>query len=419
VADESAYNREVRSAVRWVLESIRRSLEKAYAAEYRRAGQNAAVIKQIMMALEAARISFNAITSEDGSLMLSRELRKIRENPRHATLLEDCRFQPLAGAKREFDERFTRLMSIGRAFTLLEELLLESVQSLPPGPLFETAPTLRQIVPDQKIAPVQFQISDNRLVISHRKSLSREADDANIEAAKAEVLRNGDKIISELLLSNCDRRLLASMQELQAQFQGEVDAIKIGLMNIGCEVMCNSYDAELPTAVASMLRAHTHSVQMFVGQFPEWARFVENAATADLDQADITSLRVASQTLVEAMKMQPELVNPEVPRTIIYLAEMLNSPTKAGKRAAFAMLRSLENLVSRVFGYGADFLEKTAEKSVDGASTAASKVVVGLLLLGLTGAVAIGPVSSKIPDMNWMKTATEIVKKQLDELTGK
>jgi hypothetical protein len=72
-----------------------------------------------------------------------------------------------------------------------------------------------------------------------------------------------------------------------------------------------------------------------------------------------------------------------------------------------------------VFRYGGDFFEKTAEKSIDRASTAASRAVVGLVLLGLTGAVAIGPVSSKIPDMNWIKTATEIVKKQLSELTSK
>jgi hypothetical protein len=229
--------------------------------------------------------------------------------------------------------------------------------------------------------------------------------------------RNGDRIISELQQSNCDRRLLASVVELQEQLRGETDAIKVGLMNIGCEMMCNSYEAELPTAVASMLRAHTHGVHMFVGQFPEWAKFVENAAMADLDQGDITNLRAASNTLVEEMKKHPELVDPEVPHTIAYLTEMLTSPTKAGRRVAFAMLRSLENLVSRVFRYGGDFLEKTCEKSIDGASTATSKVVVGLLLLGLTGAVAIGPMSSKIPEMNWIKTATEIVKKQLSELS--
>jgi hypothetical protein len=257
--------------------------------------------------------------------------------------------------------------------------------------------TIRQIVPDQKIAPIQFEISNNKIIVSPRKSPSREGDATNIKAAKAELQRNGDKIISELQQSNCDRRLLASVQELQVQFQGEIDAIKVGLMNIGCEMMCNSYEAELPIAVASMLRAHTRGVQMFVGQFPEWAKFVENAATADLDQADITSLKAASQTIVERMKMQPELVDPEVPHIVAYLAEMLSSPTKAGKRAAFAVLRSLENLVSRVFGYGADFLEKTAEKSIDRASTAASKVVVRLLALGLIGAVAIGPVSSKSP----------------------
>lgn len=155
---------------------------------------------------------------------------------------------------------------------------------------------------------------------------------------------------------------------------------------------------------------------MFVGQFPEWTAFVENAAAADLEKSDIDELKAASVKVVAELKSRPDLVSPEVPRTLGMLTELLNSPSQAGKRAAFAVLRSFENLVSRVFGYGASFLEKTAEKTVDKASTAASKVIVGLLLVGISSAVAIGPISSKIPDMNWMKTASEIVSKQLKEL---
>jgi hypothetical protein len=416
VVDQQAYNTELYQTARMVLSSIRRSLENVYPPQSI-SGPDGRYIEELKFALEAALTSFE--TADHGTAAAYSELafplREISSNKRSSAILR-VPFHLIPQANHEETSALTRRffgpLFVGQALRMLEDLLLASARSREPS-------TLRPIVPDQKSAPVQFDISNNRIIVSHRKSPRREVDNLNIEAARAELLKNSDKIISELLQSNCDRRLLASVQELQAQFQGEIDAIKIGLMNLGCEMMCNSYEAELPTAVASMLRAHTRGVQMFVGQFPEWARFVENAAAADLDQADITNLRAASQTLVEEMNAKPELVDPEVPRTIAYLAEMLNSPAKAGKRAAFAMLRSLENLVSRVFGYGADFLEKTAEKSVDGASTAASKVIVGMLLLGLTGAVAIGPVSSKIPDMNWMKTATEIVKKQLDELTGK
>ncbi len=155
---------------------------------------------------------------------------------------------------------------------------------------------------------------------------------------------------------------------------------------------------------------------MFVGQFPEWTTFVENAAAAELGKEDIDELKLASQILVGEMKARPDIVNPEVPRTLGILTEILGSPSQAGKRAAFAVLRSFENLVSKVFGYGAIFLEKTAEKTVEAASGITSKIIIGMLLLGLTGVTALGPISSKIPDMNWMKTAAEIVSKQLKEL---
>src|SRR5262249_8279720 len=149
--------------------------------------------------------------------------------------------------EKSFRRLFDGQISVGQALVILENFLLRSVQSS--GPLLETVPTLRHIVPDQKIAPVQFDISNNKIIVSRRKSPLREADSANVEAARAELQRNGDRIISELQQSNCDRRLLASVLELQEQLQGETDAIKVGLMNIGCEMMCNSYEAELPIAV--------------------------------------------------------------------------------------------------------------------------------------------------------------------------
>jgi hypothetical protein len=276
--------------------------------------------------------------------------------------------------------------------------------------------SLRGIVPDQKIAPVQFDIVDDVIVVVHKKSSARDADLGNIEAAKAELSRSGEKIIAELQQSNCDKRLLSSVHELQEQFQGEIDAISVGLKNIGCEAMFAAFRAELPVAVSSMLLAYTRGVQMFVGQFPEWTTFVENAAAADLGTSDIVHLKTASVSVVQQLSAQPDFVSPEVPQTLAFLIELLGSPSLAGKRAAFALMRSVENLVSRVFGYGTSFLEKTADKTIDKASTAASKIIVGMLLLGVSGAVALGPVSSKVPDMSWMKAASEIVKKQLTEI---
>src|SRR5262249_7234449 len=126
---------------------------------------------------------------------------------------------------------------------------------------------LRSILPAQKIAPVQFEIRNERLALRKSKSSSKGEDFENIRAAKSELQRNGEKIIKELQQSNCDRRLLDNVQYLQSQLLDDIDAIKIGLTNLNCGFMCNAFEHELPSAVSSMLKAHVQGVQLFVGQF--------------------------------------------------------------------------------------------------------------------------------------------------------
>jgi hypothetical protein len=404
-----------------VLSNVRMSVEDRYSSQHRMKSPDAAILKDLLVVLEAVRISLVGWGANDQepaeALAAFLKLNALRREELYLATLTNLKFRmPSTHRSAPFYRHFAAARSVVQALIALEELFVEIADSrVVPN---EGISGLLRLVPEQKLGPVQFEIIDNTITIARRRSTPQDTDRTIIELARAQLQRSGEKIISELQQSNCDKRLLASLQELHSQLEGEIDAIKVGLMNIGCEIMCNSFEAELPTAVASMLRSHIRGVQMLVGQFREWVQFVENAAAADLDKTDIADLKAASQTLVRDMKARPELVNPEVPLTISYLAEMLDSPTLAGRRAAFAVLRSLENLVSRVYGYGADFLDKAAQKSIDGASTVASKVVVGMLLLGLTGAIAIGPVASKIPDMNWMKTATEIVKKQLGKLAS-
>src|SRR5581483_2727076 len=226
-------------------------------------------------------------------------------------------------------------------------------------------------------------------------------------------------IIEELERSNCDRRLLTNVQHLQSQLMDETDAIKIGLTNLSCEFMCSAFDHELPSAVSSMLKAHTRGVQLFVGQFPEWNRFLENAAAAHLEEADVETLRLASDRLVRTLQSEPQIVDPEVPRTLAYLSQLLENPGATAKRAAFAVLRSMENLISLVFNYGTEFGQKTISKAIESGSSAASRIIViTLLTIALSGATSIGPIASKVPEMTWLRTATEIVKKQLEKMAA-
>ena len=284
------------------------------------------------------------------------------ENPEYLPVLRSVRyrrqFEPAAPTRVQEFEAETAYDAI---MSLLDRITMFAV---PPGSAVAQRDIfkLQAIVPAQKIAPAQFEIKDARLTVRRNVSKSKEEDRRNIESAKAELQQTGDKIIRELQQSNCDRRLLDNILRLQDQLADDTDAIKIGLTNLSCEFMCAAFDSELPSAVSSMLKAHTRGVQLFVGQFPEWNKFLENAATSHLETADITRLQSASEQLVETLKARPDVVDPEVPRTLAYLSQMLENPSASGRRAAFAVLRSVENSNKSHFQLRRGFYAKNSFK---------------------------------------------------------
>lgn len=276
---------------------------------------------------------------------------------------------------------------------------------------------LKALLPGQKLAPVQFAVSKNRLVVSRRPSRSDPADVANIQAARQEIVAGGDRILAELQRSNCDRRLIEHLSYLQGQISTEENIVKIGICNIGCETMRDAFKQELPEAVDAMLRAHTRTIELFAGQFPEWNRFIENAAVVGMTTEDVRAVRDATHGIVRDLSARPEIVDPEVPRTLSRLNAILENPSAASKRAAFAVLRSIENFVSSIFQYGLRFLEKTADKAIDGLSSVAAKaVIIGLLSLALGGATGIGGVAGKIGEMAWLGNAAELVQSQIQKM---
>lgn len=426
---EHEENRDFIAFVRTALASLRRTLDPPFEAMMRQQEKDgASLLRSILMDLESARLLIAPLRGVRGSpseiivhlSSLARELTRMAENPEYARVLRSLKYRrfPDQGMPRP------RIPDVDAPNALsVIEILIERITQFAAPPdgnavqreLFQ----LRSIIPAQKIAPAQFEIRNDRLTVRRHTSDARDEDRGGIESARTQLQKNGDKIIEELERSNCDRRLLSNIQHLQAQLVDETDAIKIGLTNLSCEFMCSAFDHELPSAVSSMLKAHTRGVQLFVGQFPEWNRFLENAATAHLENHDVEALRVASEQLVGTLRSKPDVVDPEVPRTLAYLAQLLENPGGTAKKAAFAVLRSMENLISLVFNYGAEFGQKTISKTIDSASSAASRaIVITLLTIALGGAASIGPIASKVPEMTWLQTAAEIVKKQLEKMVA-
>ncbi|WP_089267501.1 hypothetical protein [Tardiphaga sp. OK246] len=405
---------------------MKQTLEVPYDALVRQRDQaSIAIYREMFRDIEAARLCISPLkggslsarrqagTNEKHLVELLEVLVGITGNPDYLPNLRSLRISKNADHSGGYDD--TALMAIERLINRINIQL--EVIGVPVAS--EALLRLKVLIPAQKIAPVQFEIRGNKVSIKETVSAPPANRRRIIKSARDELLQTGKEIIQELELSNCDRRLLDRMQHLNFQLTGRIDAVRIGLATLSCEMMCSALEQELPSAVFSMLNAYTRGVQLFVGQFPEWNNFLENAAATNFDSGDIYSLQRATSELVESLSHHSEYVDPEVPRTLAFLNELLANPVKATKKAAFAVLRSAENLISVIFGFGVEFAQKTASKTLDAASSTASKVIVATLLaIALSGATSIGPIAGRLPEMQWLKTAADIVKKEL-ELYGK
>ncbi len=85
------------------------------------------------------------------------------------------------------------------------------------------------------------------------------------------------------------------------------------------------------------------------------------------------------------------------------------------KRAGFALIRTIENLVSSILRYASDFVQQTLEKAKETGSSAASKILVGMLSVALLGASGIAATAEQT-GAGWIKQVIEIVQKQLENL---
>lgn len=273
---------------------------------------------------------------------------------------------------------------------------------------------LDRIVPRQQVAPVQFDIVDNRIIVASRAPKIAEADQANIQSALEHIRGSGEQLLNSLANSNCDRRLLESVSELHSQLISEGNVVKIGLTNMACGVMGAQFQAELPDAIAGMLNAYNASISLYVAQFPEWEQFTQKASLIDLDEDDVAEVDIAAGEVISELTENTDLADPEVPKTIAFVRQFLSFPGASSKRAAFAMIRTIENLVSSIVRHSLNFFSKTAENLVDAGSKAASNVIIGLLGVALMSASGIGPAAMRA-GAPWVKQAAEIVQKQIEK----
>lgn len=157
---------------------------------------------------------------------------------------------------------------------------------------------------------------------------------------------------------------------------------------------------------------------MYVSQFPDWQNFTEAAILVELHQNEIIKISEAATSIVEELEQSPDIVDHEVPKTIRALQLLIADPKRATKKAAFAVIRTIENLVAKIFSHGVNFIDETTTKTSKKASSILSHAMVyALLCLALNGATGMTVAVPKLADTAWMGNAAQIIKKQIDALS--
>jgi len=166
----------------------------------------------------------------------------------------------------------------------------------------------------------------------------------------------------------------------------------------------------MPEVLGAKLRAHLTSIGMYVAQFPEWARYSENAAIVELTEADIRRSREVATDVIVKLEAISEQVDPEVPKTIRFIMDAVSNPGHTSKRAAYALFSTLENLFSKIFGYAASFSDDlVTQSSKKVAAWGGSAVATIFVKAVLEGAGVLAPIYARLPDSAWLRNAVEII----------
>jgi hypothetical protein len=273
-----------------------------------------------------------------------------------------------------------------------------------------TAHNLRDIVPDQKIGPVQFAFKNRVLSVRHSPAVISDVDKKSALAARKSLLQNGEWILNNLRSSNQDPRLIETLEEHQGRLRKNSDIIQLGISSLSCQMTFDRFEQEMPEAVATRMQAYTIGNGMYLGQFPDWIRFSENAAIAEYSERDVQLIYSAGVDLIGELIGVQEVVSPEVPRTLTWILNTIRDPRLAVRRAVFAAIRSLENFVSKIFIELGKILEGGASGIRKGVELATKGVVtIGLLAAAAHVATAVSPSAAKILQTTWLQKAAKIV----------
>lgn len=384
-----------------------------------------ALTEQITRSLEATfdrRDLNHAFDILEGAISGFRE---IQENP----------FYQKSLANKLYSDRKGRATSYSEALSLPLQKTVEFLKSnRPPRPVLKTIkpdrppkPTpapddlaidrLSEVVPAQQSAPLKFEVKNGQLRTKRQSAKANSEDRRNIALARSAIQDDANSALAALRETNADPRLSVAISEIRDVLASDADIIRIGIVSLTCDSLVRKFAEQIPDIVSARLEAFSASLSLFVSQFPEWQRFVDNAnSSSRLSESDVTLVCVVGDQLVKKLKQEDSLVDPQVPKSIELLLEAIRDPKRASRRAVFGVVRTLENLIGAIFiGFGG-LLGSAFSGLKSGVKTSAKHLtVVGILSVAAQGATTLSPSVAKLTQSNWLEQASKIIEKAIEK----
>lgn len=276
---------------------------------------------------------------------------------------------------------------------------------------------LSEVVPAQQSAPLQFTVTNGKLRLKKQSAKSKAEDRKSITLAKASLQDDSNALLLSLRETNADPRLSVAVSGIRDTLSSDADVIRLGMVSVSCETLYRKFADQLSDIVSAQLEAFSTNLSLFVAQFPEWQRFIENAnQSTNLTPDDIECLYKGSITLVHQLKADETLVDPQVPKSIELILEAIRDPKRSSKRAVYGTVTMLQNLFSAIFtGFGG-MLGSGFSGLKEGVKTSAKAVTIAALLMAAAQyASTLSPAISKLTNSNWLEHAAKIVQKALEK----
>jgi hypothetical protein len=296
----------------------------------------------------------------------------------------------------------------------------EPAQSAEPQP--PSAPeAIQDFTPRQQLGPFQYEFEQGVLRIRHVPAISAEDRTEIVDQARRALIEQGARLLTWLKETNCDHRVIETIAFVQERLERKQDIVALGVANSAATMMGAELADELAPVVTTMLKSHSASIAMYLSQFPDWVTYVRSLGEVKLSPADIEQLAASGRDLLAQLGKAGDAVHSEVPASIRFLLRLVADPEDTAQSTAFALIRTIENLVARIFRYGAAFLDAPISGAIEGirkgTSSAVSKLVIaGLLAAAVELAGGFGPIVAKLGELEWIQQVADIVRPEIQKL---